>query len=202
MNQKQNSVTKINLIVTCLSLIISLLTVACGNQSQVNNNQPVDNNNPSNNTTQNLFSCQKNTEKKDQETWSVMYQKNPWLSLTKTNINSDNLEKSCNEIATTLDKLTKEGLFKLSYNVDSNNKNNYLLCGETKSNLNNCSLITTLKVTENIDKTFQEIAQPLFPKSQTFETNSGGTSVTYSTEETTNNINLTPHLTEENIEQK
>ncbi len=198
MNKKQNSLTQINLIITCLSLVISLLTVACGNQNQVNNN----NNNSSNNPSQKLFSCQKDTEKTDQETWAVMYEKNPWLNLAKTNINSDNLEKSCNEIATTLDKLTKEGLFKLSYNMDPNNQNNYLLCGETKSNPNNCSLITTLKVTKNIDQTFQEIAQPLFTKGQTFETKSGGTSVTYSTQETTNNINLTPHLTGENVEQK
>lgn len=198
-NQSKKSFIKINLIITLLSVIISYLTIACNNQSQINSPEKQEiqtnqtNNNSPENPNQNLFSCQKNTEKIDQERWEVIYQKKDnskatWLNLTKNNIKSDNLEKSCNQIAQTLDQLNQEGLFNINYQVDSNNKNSYLLCGETKSKPNQCSLITELKVTQNIDQTFKEIAQPLLIQSKTNQKVSGNTS------EITNNINLAPHL--------
>jgi hypothetical protein len=200
MKKQQNYVKKTNLIIFSLTLsIVGLLNMACGNQNQDNGNP----NSSAENNQQNSFFCEKNEEKTDIETWNIMYKQsaekvNPWLTLNQTTINSENIEKSCNEIAQTLDKLKEEGLFKLSYSGDTNNKDNYLLCGETKSNPNNCSLITPLKVTENVDISFQEITNPLQKEAQSYQKTTGGTSVSYSAQESSNVINLTPHLIEKN----
>ena len=169
-----------------LVILTNLLIVACNNKSE--------------NINQNSFFCEKqSTTKTELETWSVMYKKtpqeiNPWLNITQNLFDNNNLEKSCNDIANKLEKLTQEGLIKISYSLDSNNQNQYFLCGETTSNPNKCSIISTFKATENINKSFREITQPLLAKSKQYTTTSGGTSVTYSSEETTNSIDINTHL--------
>ena len=201
---------KNNLFLIFISLSLILFTFACGNSDQANNNNQVNNtqenqaSSSENNTQENInlkgFSCQSQYNPDDiEETWAVMYQKtaeelNSWLILNASTIESDNLEESCNKIAKNLENLTKEGLFKINYSLDPDNQNTYLLCGETKNKPNECSLISTLKVDQNIDKTFQKITQPLFDKSKKVQNTTGGTSISYSSQEVTNYVDVTSHL--------
>lgn len=190
-----------NLLLTCLTIAIGLLSFACSNQNQSLESKEI----------KKQFSCEKSTAKTAQETWTVMYKKTateikPWLNLTKTNIESDNLEKTCNEIAKNLDQLTQQGLFQINYHIAPQDQNKYLLCGKTKNKPNECAVIIPFKETKNIDKAFQEITQPLQEvsnnnKQPTYQKEQGGTSITYSAQETTNVINLTSHLTSVNLEQ-
>ena len=149
--------------------------------------------------TQNHFACHLQADTPGgNPVWTVTYRHNkkrkPWLKMIDNLPEDLSPKERCQEIARKLETLKEDGLTSLTYMQNPQEPEENYICVKTKSNYNNCTLLTTFKPGTDPDQIFKAITAPLENTYQTYQqTITQETKVSYSTGDP--EIKLKHHLT-------
>ncbi|MGB2923818.1 MAG: COP23 domain-containing protein [Limnothrix sp.] len=116
------------------------------------------------------FSCEQQADTKQQNiVWTVMYRQpttelQPWLSILSGVEGDNDLEKRCQQVATTLDSHYSDQLQKLFYQAHSATPDQQAICVQTaKHSPTNCATLLILKPQIAPEQYFADFAAPLAP---------------------------------------